>query len=454
MSNRQHIVIIGNGVAGITAARYVRKLSDHRITVISSESRHFFSRTALMYIFMGQETFDQTKPYEDEFWKKNGIDLLYDHVTHLDLGRQHIELRCGASLPYDRLLLATGSVSNFFSGWPGQELLGVQGLYSLQDLEQMEEATKGVRRAVIVGGGLIGVEMAEMLLSRGIRVDYLVREPGFAGHFLPSEESEMVSHHVASRGVELRVETELKAILGNSSGRVLGVVTNHGETIECGFVGLTVGVKPRREIVQGTPIETNRGILVDEFLETSVPGIFAAGDCSELRAPLPGRRGVEPLWYTGKMQGEIAGHNLCGERIAYDPGIWFNSAKFFDLEYQVYGDIRPVLPKEHRTLFWQDERGQRSIRINWDAATSRIVGFNLIGVRYRHRVCEEWIRSGASIEQVLVNLGAANFDPEFFPQFENMVVEAYNRANPARRLSLERQRGIFEWTRNAMTTQP
>lgn len=441
-AERLHIVIIGNGVAGITAARHVRKLSDHDITVISSESRHFFSRTALMYIYMGQETFEQTKPYEDEFWEKNRIDLLYDHVTRLDPNSRRVVLRSGAAFFYDRLLLATGSESNFFN-WPGQNLLGVQGLYSLQDLKMMEAATKGVRRAVIVGGGLIGVEMAEMLHSRGIDVTYLVREDGFARHFLPLEESQLISGHVGSHGVDLRLETELKEILGDSAGRVRAVVTNRGDEIACEFVGLTVGVKPRTQITEGSTVETKRGILVDDFLETNVPGIFAAGDCSELRTPRSGRRGVEPLWYTGKMQGQIAARNLCGERVSYDPGIWFNSAKFFDLEYQVYGDILPALPKEHRTLYWEDERGHRSIRINWDAASSRVVGFNLIGVRYRHKVCEEWIRENASIENVLENLGAANFDPEFFPQFEGAVVENYNRENPGKKIVLKRRRGIF-----------
>jgi NADPH-dependent 2,4-dienoyl-CoA reductase/sulfur reductase-like enzyme len=434
------IVIIGNGVAGITAARHIRKLSDHRITVISSESRHFFSRTALMYIFMGQETFDQTKPYEDWFWEKNRIELLFDHVESVETGVGLIRLKSGAKLSYDRLLFATGSESNFF-GWPGQDLRGVQGLYSLQDLEQMEANTKGARRAVIVGGGLIGVEMAEMLLSRGIAVTYLIREKGFAGHFLPPEESEFIGRHVASHGVDLRLETELKEIRGDASGRVRSVLTSRGDEIPCDFVGLTVGVKPRIQLAKASGLEVGRGILVDEHLEASVSGVFAAGDCTECRAPRPGRRAIEPVWYTGKMQGEIAARNLCGARAIYDPGIWFNSAKFFDVEYQVYGDIRPTLPAEHRTLVWSDG-ARRMIRINWAAENERVLGFNLLGVRYRHKVCEEWIRQGATVGEVLAQLGAANFDPEFFPQFEADVVARYNAAHPGREVVLKRRRGI------------
>lgn len=440
---KETIVIIGNGVAGITAARHVRKLSDHRIVVVSSESEHFFSRTALMYIYMGQMKYEHTKPYEDWFWKKNRIDLVHDHVEEIDVEARSLKLRERAeALSFDKLLIATGSESNYF-GWPGQDLQGVQALYSLQDLELMEANTKNARHAVILGGGLIGVEMAEMLQSRGIHVTYLIREASFAGHFLPLEEGSMVSRHLREHGVDLRHETELKEILPDADGRVRAVVTSHGEEIPCEFVGITVGVHPNIRLVKETAIETNRGILVDEHLETSVPGIYAAGDCVEMRAPRPGRRPIEPIWYTGKMQGEVVGRNICGETSTYDPGIWFNSAKFFDIEYQVYGDIRPDLPEDQASIYWEDRDAHHAIRINYERSSESVIGFNLMGVRYRHEICEAWIREGRRIDYVLENLGAANFDPEFFTQHEEAVVEVFRRANPGRDIQLQKRRGLF-----------
>ena len=164
----QHIVIIGNGIAGITAARMIRKLSDDRITVISGETDYFFSRTALMYIYMGHMEYRHTKPYEDWFWKKNRIELKRAWVSSVNFDAKKVLFSKGGELAYDKLILAIGSQSNKF-GWPGQNLKGVQGLYSYQDLELMEENTKNIRRAVIVGGGLIGIEMAEMLHSRVMR---------------------------------------------------------------------------------------------------------------------------------------------------------------------------------------------------------------------------------------------------------------------------------------------
>ena len=179
----RHIVIIGNGISGITTARHIRKLSDDKITIISSETAHFFSRTALMYIYMGHMKFEHTKPYEDHFWIKNRIDLILEHVKSIDTDSKTLTFSNNNTLGYDILVLATGSKPNKF-GWPGQDLKGVQGLYSFQDLETMEEYTSNIKRAIIVGGGLIGVEMAEMLLSRQIPVTFLVRENRFWGGVL------------------------------------------------------------------------------------------------------------------------------------------------------------------------------------------------------------------------------------------------------------------------------
>ena len=158
------IVIIGNGIAGITCARNIRKQSNEDITVISSETEHFYSRTALMYIFMGQMKYEHTKPYEDWFWEKNRIRLVKDRVITIDIHEKKLLLEAGSYMQYDTLVIATGSVSNK-PAFPGLELRGVQSLYSITDLELMNENTKGITRGVIVGGGLIGIEMAEMLLA-------------------------------------------------------------------------------------------------------------------------------------------------------------------------------------------------------------------------------------------------------------------------------------------------
>lgn len=133
----EHVVIIGNGISGITAARHIRKLSNKRITIISAESDYFFSRTALMYVYMGHMKFEHTQPYEDWFWKKNNIELLNAFVKTIDTDTKTLHFETGNSLIYDKLIIATGSKPNKF-GWPGQDLKGVLGMYHKQDLENLE----------------------------------------------------------------------------------------------------------------------------------------------------------------------------------------------------------------------------------------------------------------------------------------------------------------------------
>ena len=438
MSRR--IVIIGNGVAGITAARHLRKRCDDPITVISGESDHFFSRTALMYIYMGHMRYKDTKPYEDDFWRENRIDLLRGRVERVDVDARTLHLAGGTSERYDVLVLATGSNSNKF-GWPGQDLEGVQGLFSLQDLETMEASTRDISRGVIIGGGLIGVEVAEMLGSRGIPVTFLVREEAFMRFAFPAAEAAMIGREIVAHGVDLRFGTELERIEPDASGRVAAVVTTGGETIDCQFAALTVGVHPNIGMLADSGIECDRGVLVDSLLRTNVPDVYAVGDCAQLRTPAAGRRPVEPLWYVGRAMGETVARSIAGVPTHYAQGIWFNSAKFFDIEWQVYGDIRVPLPEDHESLHWEHPDGRQSIRIDYRRDDEVVVGFNLMGIRYRHELCRRWIETGCPVREVLADLSAANFDPELHREHEQALIAVWNQRHPDNPVHQRRRRG-------------
>ncbi|NND31741.1 MAG: NAD(P)/FAD-dependent oxidoreductase [Saprospiraceae bacterium] len=433
-----HVVILGNGISGITTARYLRKLGDYKITVISKETDFFFSRTALMYLYMGHMRFKDIKPYEEHFWSKNRIDLIRGRVDTIDFESQIVHLdqnfkpkdsslkQAPQSIGYDRLVLALGSASNKF-GWPGQDLKRVQGLYSFQDVENMERLTPNIQHAVVVGGGLIGIEMAEMFHSRHIPVTMLVREDSYWNMVLPGDESRMVGRQIVKHGIDLRLSTELKEIRGNQENEAIAVVTNEEEVISCEIVGLTAGVHPNVRWLKETPLEVEKGILVNEYLQTNLNGVYAIGDCAQLRNPNTGRRAIEAVWYTGRMMGEVAAHNIHGNKVAYDPGIWFNSAKFFDIEYQVYGQV-PARPDEMLpSIYWEAEDGEKSIRIVYHREDKHVVGFNLMGIRFRHEVCEKWIANRASLESVIKDLALASFDPEFFPAYHREILDRYNK---------------------------
>ncbi len=424
----EHIVIIGNGISGVTAARHIRKLSDKKITIISAETEHFFSRTALMYIYMGHMKYEHTKPYEDWFWKKNRLDLKFGFVKSIETKAKTLYFEDGDTLQFDKLIIATGSKSNKF-GWPGQDLEGVIGLYSKLDLDALETLAPNkevCKRAVIVGGGLIGIELAEMLNTRNIPVTFLVRETGFWNLVLPKGESEMINRHIIKHHIDLRLDINLKEIQADEYGRAkAAVIEETGEVINCNFVGLTAGVTPNIDFIKTSGIETDKGVLVNRFLETNIENIYAIGDCAQQREPIGNRRPIEAVWYTGRMMGEALAQTICGNRIEYKPGHWFNSAKFFDIEYQTYGWVF-AKPKDGNAHFhWKHSDDTKCITIEYNETTNQFLGINTFGIRMKHEVFDRWLTEKRSMDYVMDHLKEANFDPEFYKTFETEILAMY-----------------------------
>lgn len=422
----EHIVIIGNGISGVSLARHIRKNSDKKITIISAETEYFFSRTALMYVYMGHMKFEHTQPYEPHFWKKNRIDLVFKKVEKVNTKDKTLLLDDNSNLSYDKLVIATGSKSNKF-GWPGQDLKGVLGLYHKQDLEELEKLSNKNSKAVIVGGGLIGIELAEMLATRNIPVTFLVREENFWGGVLPEGEAKLIGKHILEHHIDLRLETNLKEILSDEKGNAKAVVTESSEVIECNIVGLTVGVSPNIDFLIDSGIETKRGVLVNRFLETNIPDVYAIGDCAEQHEAIGNRRNIEAVWYTGRMMGEVLAQTLTGNKMQYNPGHWFNSAKFLDIEYQTYGWVW-AKPREYENQFyWEHISGKKAIRISYHKDTNEFLGINTFGIRMRHEFFDNILTEKQSVDYVIKNLKAANFDPEFFKTHEKEITIAFNK---------------------------
>lgn len=426
----EHIVIIGNGIAGVSAARHIRKLSDKRITIVSAETDYFFSRTALMYVYMGHMKFEHTQPYENWFWKKNRIDLVKGYVTNVDTENKKIVLKGANDLSYDKLIIATGSKPNKF-GWPGQDLDGVQGLYSKQDLDALERnaPNKNVcKRAVIVGGGLIGIEMAEMLRSREIPVTFLVREKSFWNGVLPAGESALINEHILEHHIDLHLDTNLVEIQADENGRAKAVVTDKGDTIECSVVGLTAGVTPNIDFLKDSGVSLGRGVKVNRLLETNIADIYAIGDCAEQHEAIGNRRPIEAVWYTGRMMGETLAQTICGKPTEYKPGHWFNSAKFLDVEYQTYGWVfsERGMKDYEQHFHWRHAEEKICITVAFHKETKQFLGINTFGIRMRHQVFDKWLTEERNVDYVMEYLKDANFDPEFYAQYESEIVQQYN----------------------------
>ncbi|MDT0293126.1 NAD(P)/FAD-dependent oxidoreductase [Mesonia ostreae] len=421
----QKVVIIGNGIAGVTAARHIRKFSNKEILIISAESEYFFSRTALMYIYMGHMKFEHTQPYENHFWKKNNIQLLQAFVENVDVSNKKLTTQTGEEISYDQLILATGS-QTAFRGWEGENLNGVQGLVNKQDLELLEKNTKHIHKAVIIGGGLIGVELAEMLHTRNIDVTMLIRESGFWGNVLPKQDAQFISRHIEKHGIEILKETELDKIIEDKNNQVTSILTKEGKQIKCDFVGICTGVQPKIKFLKNSGIETNRGILVNKYLETNIKDVYAIGDCAELREPSSQRRSIEAVWYVGRMMGETLAQSICDNPTAYQPGNWFNSAKFFDIEYQTYGSVLAYAEDDIGDFYWEDPKHEKAIHIQFAKADETFLGINTFEIRMRHEVIDQFLSRQIKVSEVISRLKTANFDKEFSRKYENQIQTSFN----------------------------
>jgi len=417
-------VIIGNGVAGITAAFTIRtREPEAEIVVISGESDFFFSRTALMYAYMDKMSLRDLEPYERDVWRKQRIDLIRDWVVDLDAKAHTLRLKSGRELPYDRLLIATGSVPNRIP-WPGMDRAreGVVHFVSLQHLAECERLTRPGGHAVVVGGGLIGVELVECLRHHGMNVTFLVREPWYWPMALGAEEGRLISEHISGHGVDLLHEEEVAEVHVDDAGRVEAVSTNKGQRLTCDLFGVAVGVRPAIAWLEGvaTPPELGRGVVVDASFATSLEHVYAAGDVAEVHRPGE-RPSIEAIWYSDKLHGELAGRAMLGDAIDYHRPLFYNSSKFFEIEYTTVG--RPVefpaakqplacqTPAGASSFYWRPPGEERCVRIV--ECNGAVIGFNMLGSRWDHSFFERWIRERRSLAYVVEHLDEAQFDVEF-----------------------------------------
>jgi NAD(P)H-nitrite reductase large subunit len=406
-------LIIGNGVAGISAAFTIRERDDTaEITVVSTESDYFYSRTALMYAFMDRMGRRDLEPYERKVYDKQSIRRVNARAIQLDSDSHTVSLDNGRILHYDRLLLATGSVPRA-PDWPGlnEAKKGVCHFVTLQDLDECERLTRTSSEAVLVGGGLIGVELAECLVHHGRKLTFLVKDPWYWPVALGGEEGEMISGHIRRHGINLLLNEEIGSVLNDQDSRVRAIRTMSGREFTCQMLGIAIGVRPCVDWLRLvlTPPALNRGIVIRPDFRTSLSDVFAAGDCAELDTG--GELGlVEQIWYSAKRQGELAGRSMLGDAIDYRPPIFYNSAKFFDIEYTTVGQVNDA-PAGASSFYCRIPGKEVSVRIVEHLGA--VIGFNMLGSRWNHTFFERWITERRNLDYVIKALHLAQFDVEF-----------------------------------------
>jgi NADPH-dependent 2,4-dienoyl-CoA reductase/sulfur reductase-like enzyme len=421
-----HYAIVGNGVAGIEAALALRARDEGaRITLVSDEHEHFFSRPALMYVFAGQMRLRDTEPYDRGLYERMGFERSRRRVASLDAaGHVLVFEGDGSRLGYDKLLLATGS-SGRRAPWPGAEGPGQHYFVTLSDLEALDREARRGMRAAVVGGGLIGVEVAEILHDRGLHVSFVVREEWYFPLALDRNEAGLVAEHLRAHGIDVRLGASVESIVRGEGGRPRSVRLLGGVSLEADLVVATIGVVPRTGFLAGSALRLadNGAIETDDTLRTSAPDVWAAGDCANVTW-FDGTRRPEQLWYTARDQGRLAARSMLGDDVRYRRDTLYNSAKFFDLEYTTAGwvpaglgtDGRPLADEPGLATWFQRVPGRfESQRIV--VKDGRVVGFNMLGSRWNHEPLVEWIDERRPLDWVLAHLGEAQFDEELSRRF-------------------------------------
>lgn len=331
-------IVIGQGIAGSTAATMLRKQDPHTpVAVITNELHYVYSRIDLPDIIAGKYEPAASVLRTAEDFAKAGIEcLMGETAVALLRDEKAVLLSSGRRFQYDKLLLATGSLP-VVPPVPGAGAPGVYSLWTLQQAGEIFDATGKARSAVVVGAGLIGLKTALALKKRGLNVTVIEKLPRLLPRQLDDEASDMLAESVREEGVEILVGMGVDAI-SVDSGAVSGVNAG-GRVFPADLVVMAIGVKPNIGLAVAAGIETGRGITVDEFQRTSDPDVYAAGDAAETLDPLTGDRTIPASWPVAVAQGRIAASSMAGGRATCDGMVAMNAVEIGGMPLVSIGDI-------------------------------------------------------------------------------------------------------------------
>ncbi|MFO0968857.1 MAG: FAD-dependent oxidoreductase [Gemmataceae bacterium] len=331
-------VIIGSGIAGLAAAEAIRaRDAAATIQMVSEEAHDFYSRPGLAYLLRGDIPEKQLQIRSTQDLRALLLQRLTGRVEQIFAARHEIQVDGGRRLPYDRLLLAPGARA-VPPTFPGGDLAGVVKLDGLDDTRHILKLARRGKHAVVVGGGITALELAEGLRARGMEIFYLLRGKRYWSDVLDETESRIVMDRLRQDGIDLRTETQVKEARG-AKGAVREVETDRGDRLPCDILAVAIGVRPRVELATQSGLKVEKGIVVNEYLETSAAHVFAAGDAAQVVDPVRGALPLDVLWPTALSQGRIAGDNMAGARQAHVKELPYNVTQLAGLRVTIIGAI-------------------------------------------------------------------------------------------------------------------
>ena len=405
------ILIIGNGIAGLTSAIEARRLApDKRIVIITEQIHPTINTPALKQFAIGKLEREQLLAYPAGTERTERIHVVNAHVEEIHARSKYIKASGNYGFGYDKLLIATGSSPQGLpASTPGRNFDGVCTLHRLQDYLDLRRRLAEVSDAVVIGGGVHAIETVMGLLYWGIRVHWLIRGATFMGRILDEPASEIVLERVRSSGCKVYTNTEVAGIVGRV-GAVAGVITNQQEMIPCQLVLTCTGTNPVTKLADHctVPIRQDRGIVVDDQLRTSVPDILAAGDVAALKNPLTGKYEPRALWYAAVAQARIAAATITGhDDQPQEPfGVQWHATHLGDLSMLTVGS--PLATGPHiMTLTDTSQGNYRRMAV----ADDRLVGYLALGSAQPDSLAiKQIIDEGHSVRNITKALLKGNFD--------------------------------------------
>ena len=353
-------VIVGTGVAAIAAAEALRSADKNgTITLIGDDPHGYYSRPGLAYYLTNEVDQKLLFSYQPDDFTKLNAHIVHGTSAHIHPQAMQVELKDGKRISYDRLLLAVGSGAVRLNV-PGADLDGVVKLDHMEDVRRIISLARQARTAVVVGGGITALELAEGLASRKVKVHLLIRTAHYWSNVLDEVESKIIERMLADQGIIVHFQSELSEILGKD-GRVTGIRLADGQQVDCNMLAYAIGVQPRLDLAREAGIACDRGILVDEHLRTNIEHIYAAGDAAQVFDPASGRSVLNSLWHPAREQGRVAGMNMCGQSLPYLKSVPFNVTRLAGLTTTIIGMVGSGLDGEPVTIARGDSETWREL---------------------------------------------------------------------------------------------
>jgi NAD(P)H-nitrite reductase large subunit len=355
-------VIVGNGVAAISAVEAIRAAGDATpIMILTDQECAFYSRPCLYYIMLGRIEWEDAWGRPQSWYGEHGTELNCNTaVTAINPEAHTVQVEGKTEISYSKLLLATGTRARLLP-WADQHLRGIVTLNTLLDVVAITSILGSATHAVIAGGGLTSIELVETCRHWGVPTTFVMRGPRFLDKQLADDEAELIHARLRAGGADVRTHEEIAEVSGRYGRVQRAALKSSGEEIYCGIAGNTVGVLTNKEMVEEAGGETDRGIVADDHMRTTLPDVYAAGDVAQVRGSDGRPQRGELLWYVAADMGAVAGRNMAGGDATYNRRVFLNVSEFCGLDFCGVGSIVPGQEAVEETII--KDRDEGSIRL-------------------------------------------------------------------------------------------